>query len=107
VLSVIPGVGTAFVWVPAVIILAVTGHLGKAIGLLLYCALLVGSVDNLLRPRFVGKDTRMPEFLIFLGTIGGISFFGIAGFLIGPIVVALFVTVWEIYGETFREYLSG
>lgn len=107
VLSVIPGVGTAFVWVPAVIILAVTGHLGKAIGLLLYCALLVGSVDNLLRPRFVGKDTRMPEFLIFLGTIGGISFFGIAGFLIGPIVAALFVTVWEIYGETFREYLSG
>jgi len=106
VLSVIPGVGTAFVWVPAVIILAVTGHLGKAIGLLLYCALLVGSVDNLLRPRFVGKDTRMPEFLIFLGTIGGISFFGIAGFLIGPIVAALFVTVWEIYGETFREYLS-
>jgi predicted PurR-regulated permease PerM len=107
VLSVIPGVGTAFVWVPAVIILAVTGHLGKAIGLLLYCALLVGSVDNLLRPKFVGKDTRMPEFLIFLGTIGGISFFGIAGFLIGPIVAALFVTVWEIYGETFREYLSG
>jgi predicted PurR-regulated permease PerM len=107
VLSVIPGVGTAFVWVPAVIILAVTGHLGKAIGLLLYCALLVGSVDNLLRPKFVGKDTRMPEFLIFLGTVGGISFFGIAGFLIGPIVAALFVTVWEIYGETFREYLSG
>lgn len=107
VLSVIPGVGTAFVWVPAVIILAVMGHLGKAIGLLLYCALLVGSVDNLLRPKFVGKDTRMPEFLIFLGTIGGISFFGIAGFLIGPIVAALFVTVWEIYGETFREYLSG
>jgi predicted PurR-regulated permease PerM len=107
VLSVIPGVGTAFVWVPAVIILAATGHIEKAIGLLLFCALVVGSVDNLLRPRFVGEDTRLHQLFIFFGTIGGISLFGIAGFIIGPIVAALFVTVWQIYGETFREYLSG
>jgi predicted PurR-regulated permease PerM len=106
VLSVIPGVGTAFVWVPAAIILAATGHVGKAIGLSLFCALVVGSVDNLLRPKFVGRDTQLPALLIFFGTVGGIGLFGIAGFLVGPIVAALFVTAWDIYGETFRGYLS-
>ena len=106
VLSVIPGVGTAFVWVPAAAILLATGHIGKAIGLSLFCALVVGSVDNLLRPRFVGRDTQLPALLIFFGTVGGIGLFGIAGFLVGPIVAALFVTAWDIYGETFREYLS-
>lgn len=107
VLSVIPGVGTAFVWVPAVIILAATGHVGKAVFLLLFCALVVGSVDNVLRPKLVGEDTRLHQLFIFFGTVGGISLFGIAGFIIGPIVAALFVTVWQIYGETFREYLTG
>ena len=66
----------------------------------------MGSVDNLLRPKMVGRDTRMHELLIFFGTLGGISFFGIIGFIIGPIVAALFTTIWEIYGETFKEYLE-
>ena len=74
-------------------------------GLADFCGVLVGSVDNILRPRFVGKDTQMHELMIFFGTLGGISLFGIIGFIIGPIVAALFVTVWDIYGETFKEYL--
>jgi predicted PurR-regulated permease PerM len=105
VLSIIPAVGTALVWVPAVVILAASGHFAKAIGLGLFCALLVGSVDNLLRPRLVGQDTKMHELLIFVATLGGISLFGIIGFIIGPIVAALFVTMWDIYGETFKDYL--
>jgi predicted PurR-regulated permease PerM len=105
VLSVIPVIGSAVVWIPAVIILAAMGHFGKAIGLMLVCGLLVGSVDNVLRPRLVGKDTQMHELLILFGTLGGISLFGIIGFIIGPIIAALFVTVWDIYGETFRDYL--
>jgi predicted PurR-regulated permease PerM len=105
-LSVIPAVGSALVWVPAVIILAALGHFLKAFLLLIFCGLLVGSVDNLLRPKMVGRDTRMHELLIFFGTLGGISFFGIIGFIIGPIVAALFTTIWEIYGETFKEYLE-
>jgi predicted PurR-regulated permease PerM len=105
VLSVIPAVGSSLVWFPVVIVLLIQGQVAKAIGLFIFCGLLVGSVDNILRPRFVGKDTKMHELLIFFGILGGISFFGIIGFIIGPIVAALFVTIWDIYGETFKEYL--
>ncbi|MGB2907265.1 MAG: AI-2E family transporter [Candidatus Aminicenantaceae bacterium] len=105
VLSVIPGIGTGFVWVPAAIILAATGNMGQAIGLALFCGLVVGSLDNILRPRLVGKDTQLPDLLIFFGTLGGIFFFGVLGIIIGPIVAALFVTIWEIYGEVFKDVL--
>jgi predicted PurR-regulated permease PerM len=107
VLSVIPVVGSTLIWLPAVVILAASGAFMKAIGLAIFCGLLVGSVDNLLRPSLVGKDTKMHELFILFGTIGGISMFGIVGFIIGPIIAALFVTVWSIYGETFKEYLPA
>ncbi|MEE4311899.1 MAG: AI-2E family transporter [candidate division KSB1 bacterium] len=105
VLSVIPAVGSALIWFPAVILLAASGAFVKAIGLWIFCGLLVGSVDNVLRPRFVGRDTKMHELLIFFSTLGGLSLFGIVGFIIGPIIAALFVTAWDIYGETFQDYL--
>jgi predicted PurR-regulated permease PerM len=105
VLSIIPIIGSTLVWLPAVIILAASGQFVKAIGLFIFCGLLVGSVDNLLRPILVGRDTKMHELLILFSTIGGITLFGIVGFIIGPIIAALFVTVWDIYGETFKEYL--
>ncbi len=105
VLSIIPGVGTALIWVPAAIILVFEGRLGMAIGLTLWCAVVVGSVDNLLRPRLVGKDTKMHDLLILFSTLGGIFLFGIAGFIIGPIIAALLVTVWEIYGQVFSDIL--
>jgi predicted PurR-regulated permease PerM len=107
VLSIIPVVGSSLVWFPAVVILAASGHFVKAIGLWVFCGLLVGSVDNVLRPRLVGKDTKLHDLFILFGTLGGISLFGVVGFIVGPIMAALFVTVWEIYGETFREYLPG
>ncbi len=106
VLSVIPVVGSALVWVPAVLYLYATGENVAATGLLIFCGILVSSIDNILRPVLVGRDTRMHELLIFFGTIGGIGLFGIAGFIVGPIIAALFITVWEIYGETFKEYLN-
>jgi predicted PurR-regulated permease PerM len=105
VLSIVPGIGTALIWVPAAIILVAGGSLGKGIGLALFCGLIVGSIDNFLRPKLVGKDTKMPDLLILLGTMGGIVMFGILGFIIGPIVAALFVTIWEIYGVVFRDVL--
>jgi predicted PurR-regulated permease PerM len=107
VLSIIPGIGTALVWGPAVIILAAGGHIVKAIGLGMFCALVVGSIDNLLRPILVGKDTKMHELMIFFGTLGGIIMFGVMGMIIGPIVAALFVTVWEIYGKAFQDTLPA
>ena len=105
VLSIVPGVGTALIWGPAAIILAASGEFLKAVGLAVFCALVVGSIDNLLRPILVGKDTEMHELMIFFGTLGGIIMFGVTGIIIGPIVAALFVTIWEIYGVAFNDIL--
>ncbi len=105
VLSIVPSVGTAVVWVPAALILGFSGAVVKAVALALFCALVVGSLDNLLRPILVGKDTQMHELMIFFGTLGGIFMFGMLGVIIGPIIAALFVTVWEIYGQAFADIL--
>ena len=105
VLSIIPGIGTALVWGPATIVLLAGGHYLRAGGLAIFCALIVGSIDNLLRPILVGKDTQMHELMIFFGTLGGILMFGVMGMIIGPIVAALFITVWDIYGMAFKDFL--
>ena len=105
VLSVIPSVGSALVWLPASIILILQGSVGSGVGLLVFCGLIVGSLDNVLRPILVGKDTKMHELMIFFGTLGGIFMFGIAGIFIGPLIASLFVTVWELYGIAFSNYL--
>ena len=106
VLSIIPGVGGALVWVPAAIILMATGEVWRGIALALFCALIVGSVDNVLRPRLVGQDTKMHELLIFFSTLGGLMLFGAMGFILGPILAALFVTAWEMFGTAFRSALA-
>ena len=71
----------------------------------LFCALIVGSVDNVLRPRLVGRDTQLHELLIFFSTLGGLLLFGAMGFILGPIVAALFVTAWDMFGTAFRSAL--
>lgn len=105
VLSIIPGLGTALVWAPAVIYLFAIGHTVAAVGLLIWCLAVVGTVDNLLRPWLVGRDAKMSDLLILLTTLGGLTFFGATGFIIGPIIGALFVTVWDIYGQAFKDLL--
>ncbi len=105
VLSVIPGLGAAIVWIPAVVYLGIAGRWVAAALFVIWFAGLVGSVDNLLRPMLVGKDTKLPDLLILLSTLGGIVLFGAVGVVIGPIVAALFVTVWELYGTAFRDIL--
>jgi len=100
--SVIPSVGPALVWVPAVIYLLLTGQVWAGLGLCLWCALVVGSVDNVLRPILVGGDTQMPNILILISTFGGLTLFGAAGLIIGPVIASLFVTRWDVYYETFR-----
>ena len=67
----------------------------------------MSSIDNLLRPRLIGRDARMSDLLILLSTLGGIILFGAVGFIVGPIIAALFVTVWHIYGEVFRDWLPA
>jgi predicted PurR-regulated permease PerM len=105
VLSVVPGIGAALIWVPAVIYLFITGQTLTAVLLLAWCAAIVGTIDNILRPALVGKDAKMPDLLILIGTLGGLFLFGPIGFIVGPIVCGLFLTVWDIYGATFKEIL--
>jgi predicted PurR-regulated permease PerM len=105
VLSVIPVLGSGIVWAPAAIILASTGRLAEGIGLALWGIVVVGLVDNFLRPRLVGRDTKMHDLLVLLSTFGGLAMFGIVGFIIGPIIAALFLTALDLYGERFGELL--
>jgi len=106
VLSIIPGIGGALVWLPAAIILITTGEVWRGLALAAFCGLIIGSVDNLLRPLLVGRDTQMHELLIFFSTLGGLMLFGVMGFIVGPILAALFVTVWGMFGSAFRSSLS-
>jgi predicted PurR-regulated permease PerM len=105
ILSIVPGIGAALVWVPAVIILFINGQYLAATLLLAWCAAVVGTIDNFLRPALVGRDAKMPDLLILIGTLGGLFLFGPIGFIVGPIVCGLFLTVWDIYGATFKEVL--
>jgi len=105
ILSIVPGIGAALIWVPAVIYLIVTGQLLAGLLLFAWCAAVVGTIDNILRPILVGKDAKMPDLLILVGTLGGLFLFGPIGFIVRPIVCGLFLTVWEIYGATFKDLL--
>jgi len=98
--SILP-VGSGFIWGPAAILLYLQGAIGKALILLAVGALLIGLIDNLLRPILVGRDTKMPDYLVLLSTLGGLTWFGLTGFVLGPVIAALFVSCWQIMG---REY---
>lgn len=105
VLAVIPGIGAAIVWVPAVVFLFLNGQITAAISVGIWCAVVVGTADNVLRPILVGKDTRMPDLLVFVSTMGGLFLLGATGIVIGPIIGALFITAWELLDaavETMR-----
>lgn len=106
VLSIIPAIGSALVWIPAAVFLFSTGSTGAGIGFTIWCVLVVGTVDNFLRPRLVGKDTKMPDILVLISTLGGIFLFGAVGFILGPIIAALFLGTIYIYGEMFADSLG-
>lgn len=100
--SLIPAVGTGIVWVPVAIYLLATGAFVKGL-ILVFCGLFViGMVDNILRPILVGRDTRMPDYVVLISTLGGLQAFGIHGFIIGPVVAALFIGTWNIFNEQWR-----
>ncbi|WP_239492957.1 AI-2E family transporter [Luteitalea sp. TBR-22] len=107
VLSVIPMLGGALVWVPTCLYLGLTGDWGRAVMLAAFCGLVVGSIDNVLRPRLVGRDTEMHDLMILFSTLGGIMMFGALGFIIGPIIAALFQTSWELFGLAFADNLPS
>ena len=102
-LSLLPAVGAGLVWVPVALYLFIAGQTVQAVGLVLWGVLVIGLVDNLLRPVLVGKDTRMPDYVVLISTLGGIATFGINGFVIGPAIAAMFMAVWQIFTTTRRS----
>lgn len=103
VFSAIPGLGAPVIWIPGVIYLAFSGQTGWAIGLTLWGVIVVGMVDNILRPRIVGSEAKMSDLLILLAILGGIMMFGAIGIIIGPIIAALLVTMLDIYEKIFSD----
>jgi predicted PurR-regulated permease PerM len=102
-LSILPAIGPALVWLPAAIVLIASGNIVAGIVLILIGVFVIGLVDNLLRPILVGRDTRMPDYLILLSTLGGLAGFGLAGIIIGPIIAAFFLSVWQMAQQEFKS----
>jgi len=102
VLSLIPIVGASLIWLPVGLYLLATGATTDGIILIAFGAIVIGLVDNILRPILVGRDTKMPDYLILLSTLGGFSVFGMTGFVLGPLIAALFLTFWEIFTREFN-----
>lgn len=101
--SLVPAVGAGLIWLPVAIYFFVTGVVWKGVALTAFGLLVIGLIDNLLRPLLVGKDTRMPDYLVMLTTLGGMVVFGINGFVLGPMIAAMFLAVWHIHGSTRTE----
>ena len=95
--SLLPAVGAGLVWLPVALYFLATGALWQGLVLVAYGVLVIGLVDNLLRPVLVGKDTRMPDYVIMISTLGGMVVFGINGFVLGPAIAAIFIAAWDIY----------
>ncbi|CAG9166379.1 AI-2E family transporter [Cupriavidus pampae] len=109
-LSLLPAVGAALIWAPVAVYFLLTGDLVKGFVLIGFGVLVIGMVDNVLRPILVGKDTQMPDYVVLISTLGGMALFGLNGFVIGPLVAALFIACWDLHSigegappETLRE----
>lgn len=105
-LSFLPAVGAAVVWVPAAVILILIGETLKGVLLLILGTFIIGLADNVLRPLLVGRDTQMPDYLILVATLGGITVFGISGVVIGPVIASLFLAVWQMFVEEYGTAAS-
>ncbi len=104
-LSLLPAVGAAVVWFPVAVYLLVSGEVWQGGVLMAYGVLVIGLVDNLLRPMLVGKDTKMPDFIVLLSTLGGIAIFGLNGFVIGPVIAAMFIAAWDLHASARQNSL--
>jgi predicted PurR-regulated permease PerM len=96
-LSLVPAVGAGLVWLPVAIFFLITGATWQGLVLIAYGVLVISVVDNILRPVLVGKDTKLPDYVVLISTLGGISTFGINGFVLGPVIAAMFMAVWQIF----------
>lgn len=96
-LSLLPVIGASLVWVPVSVYFFATGEIWQGVVLVLFGAFVIGLVDNILRPTLVGKDSKMPDYVVLISTLGGIGIFGLNGFVVGPTIAAMFIAVWTIF----------
>lgn len=99
-LSLLPAVGAGLIWAPVAIYFLLTGALWQGITLIAFGVLVIGMVDNVLRPILVGRDTKIPDYVILISTLGGLVLFGLNGFVIGPVIAALFIAAWDLFSST-------
>ena len=97
ILSLLPAIGAGLVWLPVAVYLLATGAVWQGLVLIAYGVLVIGLVDNVVRPILVGQDTKMPDYVVLITTLGGLAIFGINGFVIGPVIAAMFIAVWDIF----------
>ncbi|GIZ11260.1 AI-2E family transporter [Pseudomonas sp. NCCP-436] len=106
-LSLLPAAGAGIVWAPVAAYLMLSGSLWQGLILTAFGVLVIGMVDNILRPILVGKDTRMPDYLILISTLGGLALLGLNGFVIGPLIAALFIACWNLLDPRPETRLPG
>ena len=95
--------GASLIWVPVAIYFLVTGAIWQGIVLILFGVLVIGLLDNLLRPILVGKDTKLPDYVVLISTLGGLSVFGLNGFVIGPLFAALCFACWDLFPDAVAQ----
>jgi predicted PurR-regulated permease PerM len=99
-LSLLPAIGAALVWLPVAVYFLATGSIWQGVFLILFGLLVIGLVDNLLRPLLVGQATKMPDYVVLISTLGGIETFGLHGFIVGPVIAAMFLVVWDLFSKS-------
>lgn len=105
-LSIIPVIGPALIWLPAGIVLLLTGALWQGALVLAGGIIIISVIDNILRPILVGRDTKIPDAIVLISTLGGLTLFGITGFIIGPIIAGFFLSMWKIFEVDYQEELE-
>ncbi|MBP7606768.1 MAG: AI-2E family transporter, partial [Giesbergeria sp.] len=101
-LSLLPAIGAGLIWVPVAVYFFATGEVANGAILTAFGVVVIGLVDNLLRPLLVGKDTKLPDYIVLISTLGGMALFGLSGFVIGPVVAALFIAIWDLFSRQLR-----
>jgi predicted PurR-regulated permease PerM len=106
VLSIIPVVGPWIVLIPAGLIQIFLGNIWQGIGIIIFSVIVVSNIDNFLRPRLVGQGAKLHDLVVFFSSLGGIAVFGVMGFIVGPVIASLFVSVLDIYSAEFKDQLK-
>lgn len=102
-LSLLPVLGAGLVWLPAALYLLATGAIWKGLILFAYGVLVISLVDNILRPLLIGQETKIPDYVVLISTLGGIVVFGANGFILGPIIAVLFIALWSVFSTSYQR----